>query len=158
MRVLACAVIVAAAAPCSVQGQATEMVRVSVTVPPLVALTPVTATVAFTVAQGAGDWVESRSPVALSHSGNVTPVLEVRGFRVLRSPPGGQAVSVELEARAGDGPWVALQGHVSLWSAARGVRHGTVAAEHRIRGAEGALPPGVWEVEVQYGVRAGEER
>ena len=160
MRVLTRAVMVAvtvAAAPGSVEGQSNEIVRVSVTVPPLVALSPVTATVAFTVTEGAEDWVESPSPVALNHAGNVTQVLEVQGYRVVRAPAGGQATPVELQARAADGSWVTLQGPVSLWTSAPGARRGTVTVAHRIRGAQGSLPPGAWEVAVEYGVRAGEE-
>lgn len=158
MRVLAGAAMVAvAAAPWSVQGQANELVRVSVTVPPLVALSPVTATVAFTVTEGAEDWVETPAPVALNHAGNVPQVLEVRGYRVVRAPVGGEALPVELQARAADGFWVSPQGPGSLRIVPPGVRRGTVAVAHRIRGAAGPLSPGAWEVEVEYEVRAGNE-
>lgn len=157
MRRLACAMVVIATAPWPLTGQSTEMVQVSVTVPPVVTLSPASASADFTVSEGAEGWVEGRSPVVLTHAGNVDRVVEVRGFRVVVAPAAGVGVPVEVEARVQGGSWAPIQGDTRLGSSEREEGRGTVTVHHRIRGTAGPLPPGVWAVEIQYGVRAAAE-
>ena len=155
VRVLARAAVLAATAPCSLAGQGTEMVRVSVTVPPAVTLSPVTAAVDFAIVEEAQNWAEGQASVALNQAGNVSRVVEVRGFRVVRAPASGVGVPVEFQARVDDGPWVAVEGDTSLWSADTDAGRGTIIVHHRIRGVDVPLPAGTWEVELEYGIQVG---